>query len=82
MVLDELGGEGEGQTVGGDPLGLQDVMKVQDLAVWALSGQTMVAVTLPKEQLSGPIDRHEPSAVQPPAIQGLRPDQMSNDLEG
>ena len=76
-VLDELAADGDGQSVGRDQLGLQDVVVVLGLAVDGL-GQAVLAVPLAEVELPGAVQDHQEVAEQPSVVQGLHADQPAD----
>jgi len=81
VVLDELGAQGEGEAVGRDQLGFQDVVEVEGLAARGLLGETVRAMTAPEEQLAGAVEGHQDPFVESPAVEGLHPDQAADDVD-
>ena len=74
-VLDEHGGEREGEPVGGHKLCLQDVVEVERFAVGGLLGEAMRAMALSEEQLPSPVHSHRGCPEDPPPVEGLHADE-------
>jgi len=78
-VLDELAVQGDGQSLGRDQLGLQDVVVVERLLA-ALLLQAVGAMPLAEVQLPGGVEDHQEAAQESAMIHGFHPHQTMDHL--
>lgn len=77
-ILDEVGGDGDRQAVGGQPFGLQHRMVEERSPVGQLTGQAVRAVALVKGEHPGSIDGNEEPALQSEIVERFHADESTD----